>query len=110
MLPGGASVPADWQSTGILYLTPREGISLLPLRGDGKPRLLVRESGTRLDAKLSADGKWVAYAVNQSGRLEVLIAIVSKPALKWRISATGGSLPDGATMGKNSSTLRRTAG
>jgi len=44
-------------------------------------------------ARLSPDGKWMAYVSNESGRDEVYVQGFPPPAGKWAISAGGGTEP-----------------
>jgi Tol biopolymer transport system component len=50
--------------------------------------------------EFSPDGRWVAYASNESGRLEVYVVSFPKPTGKWQVSSTGGSLPRWRRDGK----------
>jgi hypothetical protein len=43
--------------------------------------------------KFSPDGKWIAYASDESGRFEVYVAPFPGPGRKWQISSTGGLDP-----------------
>jgi hypothetical protein len=51
---------------------------------------------TRFDedqARLSPDGKWLAYRSNESGRFEVFIQAFPPTGGKWQISNAGGAEP-----------------
>jgi len=41
----------------------------------------------------SPDGRWIAYASNESGRYEVYVQPFPGPGGKWQISTSGGSMP-----------------
>ena len=41
----------------------------------------------------SPDGRWLAYASNESGRPEVYVRPFPGPGGKWQISTGGGNLP-----------------
>ncbi len=43
--------------------------------------------------QFSPDGKWLAYASNESGRTEIYVRTVSAPGPKWPVSTSGGSRP-----------------
>ncbi len=45
------------------------------------------------DARISPDGKWLAYGSNESGRLEVYIQSFPEPGLRQQISSGGGMGP-----------------
>ena len=51
----------------------RSDIWVLPLTGERKPFALVRRAFDQDQGQFSPDGRWVAYASNESGRHEVLI-------------------------------------
>jgi Tol biopolymer transport system component len=44
-------------------------------------------------AVFSPDGRWVAYASDESGRNEVYVAPFPGPGGKWQVSAAGGHWP-----------------
>jgi len=97
----------------------RRDVWVLPLSGESKPFPLVHRDFDQEQAQFSPDGRWVAYASNESGRHEVVVrrfveppdassadpdvAVVSThggTAPRWR--ADGKELyfiaPDGAVM------------
>lgn len=51
-------------------------------------------------AKVSADGHWLAYASNESGRLEIYVRPSPAGSGKWQISTDGGMEPNWAPNGK----------
>jgi len=55
-------------------------------------------------AQFSADGKWIAYESNQSGRYEIYIRPFTgerpSPAGRWQVSNGGGVLPRWRRDGK----------
>ena len=42
---------------------------------------------------LSPDGRWIAYASNESGRSEIYMEPVPGPGGRWQISTNGGEQP-----------------
>jgi Tol biopolymer transport system component len=50
--------------------------------------------------QFSPDGKWVAYASNESGRWEVYVSSFPTPGGNWKISSSGGSEPRWRQDGK----------
>ena len=83
---GEPQFPWDWAQTAagqfILYpdRTPATGsdLMLLPLQGDRKPRPWLRTRFDESDARVSPDGRWVAYVSTESGRREG-----ERPPLRW---------------------------
>jgi serine/threonine-protein kinase len=50
--------------------------------------------------EFSPDGRWMAYASNESGRCEVYVQPFPRSAGKWQVSSEGGSQPLWARNGK----------
>jgi serine/threonine-protein kinase len=64
----------------------------------GKPQILVRTPAADLAPAFSPDGKWIAYASGETGRIEVIvrpfpIPADGSPGGKWQISVNGGNRP-----------------
>jgi hypothetical protein len=53
-----------------------------------------------VQAKISPDGRWIAYSSNESGRHEVYVQDFPKPTAKWRVSTEGGGEPMWRADGK----------
>ncbi|MBI1955765.1 MAG: PD40 domain-containing protein [Acidobacteria bacterium] len=83
-------------------------IWVLPLEGDpstgsgraGKPRLFLQTQFTEGGAKFSPDGRWLAYASDESGRYEIYVQPFPGPGGKWQISTDGGTEPVWGRNGK----------
>ena len=94
----------DWSADGrfmILSLGSRAGLSVLPLFGDRKVFEYLQESKFIIEqAQLSADGRWLAYQSNESGRNEVYVQSFPAPSGKWQISTEGGISPRWRRDGK----------
>jgi hypothetical protein len=93
--------PVSWSpdSRFILYITTRgttgNGANLwvLPLFGDRKPFPFHQSPYAEVAGQFSPDGRWVAYASNESGKFEVYVAPFPGPGGKWLISTAGGTFP-----------------
>jgi len=91
--------PESWSPDGrfILYLSVGSltGFDLfaLPLFGDRKPIPFLQTQFNEGSGRFSPDGRWVAYASNESGRYEVYVAPFPGPGGKWQISTAGGDWP-----------------
>jgi Tol biopolymer transport system component len=59
----------------------------------GKAEPFLTTSGRQVDANLSPNGKWIAYASNESGIDDVFVRPFPGQGGKWRISAGGGKFP-----------------
>jgi serine/threonine protein kinase len=91
--------PEDWSSDGKFIVYRKMGdetsfdLWLLPMMGDRQPRpYLATQFDERL-AKVSPDGRWLAYRSNESGRNEIYVQSFPEPGRKLMISKGGGNLP-----------------
>ncbi len=73
---------------------------VLPLAGGGKPFPILQDSWAEKNAQISPDGKWMAYASNESGRNEIYITAFPKGGAKWQVSKDGGTSPKWRGDGK----------
>jgi Tol biopolymer transport system component len=100
-------VPQDWSRDGrfLLYHTvdPKTGLDLwaVDMKADApKPQLIVHSSFDERFGQFSPDGRWVAYATNESGRFEIVVQPFPEPSGKWQVSTTGGVQPRWRNDGK----------
>ena len=96
---GTLHLPTDWSSDGrfILYADRNAVTSwdlwILPLEGERKPVPLLRTRFREIHAVLSADGRWVAFVSDESGRLEVYVQPFQGTRERHRVSTAGGLHP-----------------
>ena len=57
----------------------------------GKPELFLRTPYNEGVATFSPDGRWLSYASDESGRLEVYVRPFPGPGGKWQISTAGAT-------------------
>ncbi len=105
VLPSGdvSSIPVHWSSDGryIVFSRVRQlgntssyDTWLLPLFGDRKPTPLLETGFDKLQARVSPNSNFVAYATNESGTYQVVVqTFPDASGGKWQISATGGVEP-----------------
>ena len=60
---------------------------------DHRVRPLLQTPASESSARISPDGKWIAYQSNQSGRFEVYVQAFPGPSRRWSISPDGGTKP-----------------
>src|SRR6202040_69104 len=60
---------------------------------DGNSVPLLGSKASESNGQISADGKWVAYASDESGNWEVYVTSFPGAAGKWQVSRGGGSEP-----------------
>jgi Tol biopolymer transport system component len=92
-------VPSDWSPDGksLLFstgdLVGKGEVWLLPLTGDRKPVAVAQTGSVSQNARFSPDGRWIAYASNESGDFQVYVIPSSRTAGKQQISNAGGLQP-----------------
>jgi Tol biopolymer transport system component len=92
-------VPTHWSQDGTLlvYQTddPQTGsdVWVLPLMGNRTPWPVLHTAANEGQARLSPDGRWIAYVSDESGRNEVYVQPFPPSGGKWQVSTSGGILP-----------------
>ena len=90
---------SDWSPDGrfVLYETKSQetgtDIWSLPMAGTHEPTPLLKTKFNEGQAVLSADGKWMAYTSDESGRLEVYVQTIPATGERWQVSTGGGRQP-----------------
>ncbi len=69
-------------------------IGLLSMEGDHARQALIQEKHFAKEPRISPNGRWMAYASNESGRYEVYVCpFPDVKKGKWKVSASGGNHP-----------------
>jgi hypothetical protein len=68
-------------------------VNVLSLEGERRPRPIVRTSGFDGGAQFSPDGRWLVYASDDSGSMQVYVRPFPGPERKWQVSSDGGTAP-----------------
>ena len=98
--------PNDWSRDGrwLLYTQSRsdwtQQMWTLPITGEQKPNPFVHSQSSEKEGQFSPDGRWVAYASNESGRWQVYVAPFPGPGGKYQVSTNGGQQPRWRRDGK----------
>jgi serine/threonine protein kinase/WD40 repeat protein len=96
------SFSPDGKRLAYAEATPEAGTDIwtLPLEGSesdhptaAKPEPFLRTAASERDPAFSPDGRWMAYASDESGDFEVYVRPFPGPGSKWRISIAGGRMP-----------------
>ena len=105
----GSQVSTDWTGHGnaVLYTelpvsgehSGNQDIWIQPLDGS-VPRPYVATVAHENAARVSPDGKWVAYHSDETGRYEVYVQSFPTPGRRWSVSARGGFHPVWARNGR----------
>ena len=91
--------PFDWSPDGryLLYEQAhpdtKRDLWALPVAGSQEAQPVVQSSGNETQGQFSPDGRFVAYASDESGRAEVYIRDFPFSGAQWQISTAGGSQP-----------------
>lgn len=94
--------PGSWSKDGRYIALIREGspaqragseLWVAPAFGDRKPFPFIQGSFDVATPKFSPDGKWLAYASNESGRYEIYVTPFPAKSTKLQISSIGGRWP-----------------
>ncbi len=107
----GATYPCCWTPDGRHIIYQKRGVKsrldlyAIELEGEKKEILLLNSPFDELSPALSPDGKWLAYAADDTGSLEIYVqpfALDGRPVDRKRVSTTGGRMPvwrrDGAEL------------
>ena len=89
------SVSPDGGTLLFHRISPEGGgdVYVLSLRGDSKPRPIVKTTAYEGGPKFSPDGRWIAYASNESGQFQIYVRPFPGPDRKVQVSTDGGSYP-----------------
>jgi Tol biopolymer transport system component len=87
---------------GVQDFKNRQDIWVIPLTGDRTPRAFISTPFDEWEARVSPDGRWLAYQSNESGRPEVYVVRFPEGTDRMTISTAGGWVPkwspDGRTL------------
>jgi serine/threonine-protein kinase len=89
---GRTLVFADYGTTAEVWI--------LRLDGDRKPRPFLNGPFKEYEARLSPNGRWLAYVSDESGRGEVYVTAFPGSEGRWLVSTEGGGEPVWARNGQ----------
>jgi serine/threonine protein kinase/Tol biopolymer transport system component len=88
-----ADFPSDWSRDGKYILYYRSTDLWFLTFPELKSSLFLKAPSTLRNAQFSPDGKWVAYASNESGKWEIYVTSFPDARGRWQISSGGGEQP-----------------
>ena len=97
----------DYRGEGVLYLADRSRDGRYALVGkaerngraaliapvDGGEPTLVAQGIQLGGARLSPDGRWLAYVMARTGQPQVFVAPLPATGDEWQVSSAGGNMP-----------------
>ncbi|HEY6929455.1 MAG TPA: protein kinase [Thermoanaerobaculia bacterium] len=98
----GQSIPADWSKDDQIVYLDREAaggrlmqLSVVGVKSPRKPFTLLprEEKDFGFSVRLSPDGRWVTYDLDETGRSEIYVVSFPDGRGKVRISSNGGIAP-----------------
>ena len=95
---GGNDGPSDWSADGRTIAVSRLGASgwdiwLMGTEPGSAPNRFLQSPFSERFGRISPDGRWLAYASNESGRYEIYVVPIAGGAGKWQVSTEGGDDP-----------------
>jgi eukaryotic-like serine/threonine-protein kinase len=91
-------IPNSWSPDDKVILCAFQPVTggsqlvLVPTSGEKMVPFLATKGG-ETNGQISPDGKWVAYASNESGDSEIYVTTFPKAVGKWQVSRGGGTEP-----------------
>ena len=88
--------PEFWSADGrwivLSQLDPQsaQNVWVLPASGSGEPKLLVQTPNRDRGGAISPDGRWLAYASEETGRYEIYVQPFLETGQRQQISQHGG--------------------
>jgi len=104
-------LPADWSPDGTAVLLtamyPGTGADIMIYTPeDGSIEPFLATDNDEQSARISPDGRWLAYESRESGRFEIYVQAFPGPGGKWQVSNGGGVSPVWRSDGKELFFLR----
>jgi Tol biopolymer transport system component len=94
-----SKMPNDWSADGkfILYQELNPGTSndlwIFPVAGGQKQLPFLKTPFDERQGRFSPNGRWIAYASNESGPWQVYVRSFPDSGGKWQVSTNGGGQP-----------------
>lgn len=96
LVTGSEPRPSDWSPDGRFLIYDDLGkagdpdIFVLPLEGSREPQPWAATPFVERRARLSPDGRWLAFESNESGRAEIHVRPFPSGPGHWQVSSNGG--------------------
>ncbi len=90
---GYNNFPNDWSRDGKYILYARDPDLWFATIPELKTTLFLKAPSIVRNGQFSPDGKWVAYASNETGKWEIYVTSFPEARGKWQVSSGGGEQP-----------------
>ena len=90
----------DWSRDGKYIMYTRGADLWFVVLPELKSSLFLKAPSVLSNGQFSPDGKWVAYASNESGKWEIYVTSFPDARGKWQVSTSGGEQPRWRADGK----------
>ena len=94
------NLPSDWSRDGKYILYCRGPDLWFLTYPEIKSSLFLKAPSVLRNGQFSPDGKWVAYASNESGKWEIYVTSFPDARGRWQVSSGGGEQPRWRSDGK----------
>jgi hypothetical protein len=86
--------PSNWMPDGrLVWLEGTPWQSIHTLAANGQPVTDPQDGVHVSEARVSPDGRWIAYASNRSGRFEIEVSSFPEIGRRYPVSTAGGGYP-----------------
>jgi len=85
--------PNDWSRDGKYFLYTRDIDLWFLTLPELKSNLFLKAPSVLTNGQFSPDGKWTAYASNETGKWEIYVTSFPKARGRWQVSTGGGEQP-----------------
>jgi len=89
-------VPTDWTATDLIFhaRAPETGFDIWRIPHSAREgSRVIKSTFNEVDGRVSPDGRWIAYASDESGQLEVYVSRLADFSDRIRVSTAGGAKP-----------------
>jgi Tol biopolymer transport system component len=90
---GDWSRDGQWLVVSQTRAGTRDDLWLIPARPDLEARAYAQSPFNEVHGAVSPDGKWLAYASDESGRFEIYVDAFPTPGTRGRLTSGGGVSP-----------------
>ena len=95
---GEMKISGNWSPDGRFFTytasNPQTRLDIWTLTAGSEPQPFLRSNANEMQPQISPDGRWLAYASDESGTWEVYVQSFPTPGQKHAVSVGGGAQPE----------------